>query len=459
MCRVRACLCPCPIYVPIILASIVISLMLSTPPVLANFDIITFCANHETSDLLLLGDDELLDTISKKAFDYFWHEANPYNGLIPFSGAKGSPCSIKVVGLGLSAIPVGIERGWISREEGYERAFTTLSTFSSDRIQRENGFFYQLLDMDEGTRFEMSRVSSMDTCILVAGALFIGEFFSETVVQDLAYDLYSNVNWQWMMNEGETLAKHWAPESGFSKERWDSFDESLLMYVLAMGSPTYPLPASTWHEIQRPVRENYIFTREESLASYILPHMWLDLRGKQDFYANYWNNVAFAARYNRIFSMLMQNESKAKTKDTWGISECQGPTGYRLYGASAANYDGTFAPYAAIGCIAFSPSTSMRAIRRTLQEHGDRIWGRYGFTSGFSADRSWWSVTYHGVDQGITLLMIENYRTGLIWKHIAGIPPVQSGLCHAQFSESEISDAVTPVYLAEVEGKHYSWHL
>jgi hypothetical protein len=455
--RVRVWLCSYVIYMPVILASMVISLMLSISPVFANPTTTTSCAKDEASGLVLLDDDKLLDTISKKAFDYFWHEANPHNGLIPYCSAADSPCSVAVVGLGLTAIPVGIERGWISREEGFERAYTTLSTLRSDSIQRENGFFYQLLDMDEGSRFRMSKVSSIDTAILIAGALFTGEFFSQTVIQDLSHHLYATVNWQWMMNRGDTLAKGWTPETGFSKERWDSFGESLLMYILAMGSPTHPIPASTWHKIRRPVRENYIFTPEESLASYILPHIWLDLRGKEDFYANYWNNVVFAARYNRIYSMLKRNESKTYTKDIWGISECQGPTGYRVYGASSANYDGTFTPYAAIGCIPFSSSTAMQAIRETLSEHGDRIWGKYGFTSGFNVDRSWWSTRYHGIGLGITLLMIENYRTGFIWKYIACIPLIQSGLHHAQFCTSRLCEAITPVYLAEVEGKHYSW--
>ncbi|HXL04285.1 MAG TPA: glucoamylase family protein [Bacillota bacterium] len=444
-------------YVQAILVFIAISLIIPTRSVLANFAPVASFRNHEASKLVLLDDDELLDFISKRAFDYFWHEANPHNGLIPYCNAADSPCSVAVVGLGLTAIPVGIERGWISREEGYQRAVTTLSTLRSDSSLRENGFFYQLLDMDECSRFKMSKASSIDTTILIAGALFIGEFFSQTVIQDMAYDLYDAVNWQWMMNHGETLTKSWTPEAGFSKERWDSFDESLLMYILAMGSPTYPIPASTWHKIRRPVRENYIFAPEESLASYILPHIWLDLRGKEDFYANYWNNAEFAARYNRIYSMLKQNKSKSYTKDIWGLSECEGPKGYQVYGASASNYDGTFAPYATIGCIPFSSSASMQTIRGILRDHGDSIWGKYGFFSGFNLDRSWWSATYHGIGQGICLLMIENYRTGLIWKHIAHIPPIQRGLRYAEFRASKISEALTPAYTAEVEGKHPLW--
>ncbi len=442
---------------PVILAFIVISLTSVTASVLAGPKHITPGENHLASRLLLMDDEELLSIISKKAFDYFWHEANPHNGLIPYSCAEDSPCSIAAVGLGLSAIPVGIERGWISREEGYGRIVTTLSTLSSDRIQRTNGFFYQLLDMNEGIRFQKSKVSSMDTCILIAGALFAGEFFSQTAVQDLAYELYSAVNWQWMMNHGETLARNWTPESGFEDARWDSFDESLLMYILAMGSPTYPVPASIWHRIRRPVRGNYIFVPHESLTSYIFPHIWLNLKAREDYYANYWNNVVSAARYNRIYSMLRSCESKTHTRDLWGLGPCEGPKGYQVYGASADYYHGVFAPYASIGCIPFSPFASMQAAREILKKHGDRIWGKYGFTSGFKADGKWWSETYHGISVGLILLMIENYRTGLVWKYVACNEQIQAGLNRAEFCTSKIYQAVTPVYLGEVKDKHYSW--
>ncbi len=415
--------------------------------------------NHIASPLLLMDDDELLSVISRKAFDYFWHETNPHNGLTPCCNEATSPYSTAAVGMGLAAVPVGIQRGWISREEGYDRIVTTLSTLSSDRIQRTCGFFCQLLDMNEGTRIPDSKVSSMDTCILITGALFAGEFFSQTPVQDLAYDLYSAVNWQWMMNGGETLARYWTPESGFKEERWDSFDESILMYILAMGSPTYPIPASTWHKVRRPVRGNYICVPEESLVSYILPHVWLYLEGKEDFYSNYWNNVVSAARYNRIYSMLRSSESGTYTKDLWGLSECEGPKGYQIHGASAGYYHGVFSPYASIGCMPFSPCDSMQAVREMLKRHGDRIWGKYGFTSGFSADGTWWSGTHYGIAEGIVLLMIENYRTGLVWKHTTCNEWIQTGLNHAEFSVSETYQAVTPAYLARVKDKHYSWGL
>lgn len=445
------------LHMPVVLAFTVIIMISVTPSVIAFIEDTARSEHHLTSRLLLMDDDELLSIVSEKAFDYLWHEANPHNGLVPYSSEEGSPCSIAAVGLGLTAIPIGIERGWISREEGYAKIVTTLSTLRSDRVQRTNGFFFELLDMNEGIRFQESKVSSMDTCLLIAGALFAGEFFSGTAVQELAYELYCAVDWPWMMNQGKTLAKSWTPESGFGDARWDSLNESLLMYILAMGSSTYPVPASTWHEIKRPVRENYIFVPQENLISYVLPHVWLNLKGKEDYYANYWNNVVSAARYNRIYSMLRSFESKTYTKDLWGLGQCEGPKGYQVYGASDNRYHGVFAPCASIGCMPFSPDASLQAARETLKKHGDHVWGKYGFTSGFKADGKWWSRTYHGTCAGLILLMIENYRTGLVWKHMACNEQIQSGLSLAEFSTSRLRQAVTPVYLGETKEKHYSW--
>lgn len=436
---------------------IIVNLTLFTPIVLANLKHMIPALDSKAPRVLLSDDDEFLNIISKKAFNYFWNEANPDTGLIPYNNTADSPCSVAVVGFGLTAIPVGMERGWISREEGYNRVLTTLRTLASDNVQRKHGFFYELLDMKSCKRFKKSTISSMDTCILMSGILFVGEFFPGTVIRNLANKLYTSVDWQWMGDGKTTLAKNWTPESGFSTERWDSFDESLLMYVLALGSPTYPLPAQIWDEIRRPVRENYISVPKEDFSSYVLPHVWLNLRGKEDYYANYWNNVLIAARYNRIYSILNHNESKVRNPDIWGLSKCEGVNGYRVYGASAGNHDDTFTPYAPISCIPFIPDKSIQAIRAILMEHGGDLWGEYGFTSGYTWNGTWHSGTHYGIDEGMAVLMIENYRTGFVWKYLTSNNFIQAGLDRIGFRASKMKEAVTPIYLSETEGKHYQW--
>lgn len=405
----------------------------------------------EVAGLLEMEEDDFLEAISRKTFDYFWYEANPSNGLIKDRSTKDSPCSIAAVGFGLTAIPVAIERGWITKEEGYERVLTTLKTFSSGGVEGKNGFFYHFVDMSEGRRFGDSELSSVDTALFIAGALFAGEYFKGTEVEALATKLYESVNWQWMLNEGDSLAMGWKPEGGFLSARWNSFNECLIMYVLAIGSPTYPIPASTWDNIFRPVNDNYISLPSESLFVYQYPLIWLDLRDEVDKYANYWNNAAVATRLNRLFAVLRRFNYKSYDMDIWGLSACDGPSGYKAYGASEGNHDGTIAPYAPIGSLPITPDISLRAAKAMLKEHGPLIWGRYGFVSGFNIDQNWYSDQHVGIDQGVILLMIENYRSGLVWKYFMQNAAVKRAMGLIGFRQEASEYAVTPWYLEEFE--------
>jgi hypothetical protein len=290
---------------------------------------------------------------------YFWNEANPANGLIRDRSTKDSPCSIAAVGFGLSAIPVGIERGWITRDEGYERTLTTLKTFANGGVEGKNGFYYHFVDMSEGRRFGDCEISSIDTALFLAGALTAGQYFAGTEVEALANKVYEAADWQWMMNEGDTLSMGWKPEIGFLSARWNSFNEGLLAYVLAIGSPTYPIPASAWDCIFRPVNENYISLPQETLFVYQYPAAWVDFRNKEDSYANYFNNAATATRMNRLFAVLRRFNYSTYDMDIWGLSACDGPAGYKAYGASEGNHDGTVAPYASIASMPFTPGLSV----------------------------------------------------------------------------------------------------
>lgn len=407
---------------------------------------------QEVAGLIAMNDDALLDAVSRKTFDYFWHEANPKNGLIKDRSTRDSPCSIAAVGFGLTAIPTGIERGWITREAGYERTLTTLKTFIGGGVEGKNGFFYHFVDMQDGRRFGDSEISSIDTALLVAGAVFAGEYFKGTEVERLARKLYESVNWQWMMNDGETLSMGWKPEGGFLSARWNSFNESLLMYILAIGSSTYPIPAAAWDGIFRPVNDNYISLPQESLFVYQYPHAWVDFRNKEDRYANYWNNSVVATRMNRLFCVLRRFTYKTYDMDVWGLSACDGPAGYKAYGASEGNHDGTVAPYASIASLPFTPELSTAAMRSMLEKHGPLIWGKYGFVSGFNVDQNWYSDQFVGIDQGDILLMIENHRSGFVWKYFMQNAAVKLGMAKVGFKDREAAEyAVTPGYMAAFE--------
>ncbi|AZR73764.1 hypothetical protein BBF96_10430 [Anoxybacter fermentans] len=405
----------------------------------------------EVASLLKMDTEDLLNAVSKKTFDYFWLEANPENGLIKDRSTEDSPCSIAAVGFGLTAIPVGIERGWISRVEGFERILTTLRTFAEGGVEGKNGFFYHFVDMKTGRRVGNSELSSIDTAIFIAGALFAGEYFKGTIIERLAQQLYEDVNWQWMMNDGDTLAMGWKPEAGFLNARWDSFNEGLLAYILAIGSPTYPIPAESWDAIYRPVNDNYINLPMEVLFVYQYPHIWIDFRDKEDKYANYWNNSVIATRINRLFAVLNRYNYKSYDLNIWGISASDGPAGYKAYGASEGNHDGTIAPYASIASMPFTPELSIAAMKEMLKKYGPLIWGKYGFVSAFNVDQNWFSDQHIGIDQGDILLMIENYRTGFVWKYFMQNESIQRALDKIGFVEKKADYAVTPGYQAEFE--------
>jgi len=411
----------------------------------------------EVEGLLALSDDALLEDLSERTFAYFWEQANPDNGLIKDRSTEDSASSIAAVGFGLSSIPIAIERGWITREEGYARTLTTLQTFADGGVEGERGFFYHFVDMATGRRAGGSELSSIDTALFIAGALTAGEYFPDTEVATLADTLYRAVDWAWMQGEdGGLVRMGWTPEGGFLDARWGAgFDEGLLLYILAIGSPTHPVPADLWDEIARPVREDfsgepYIYLAAEPLFIYQYPLAWLDLRDKEDYYANYPNNTARACARNAAFSEALADEYATYQGGVWGLSASDGPTGYKAYGAAEGNHDGTIAPYASIACLPFTEELAWESLRAMLEKYKSLVWGDYGFVSALNEDKLWYSHEYIGIDQGDILLMIENYRTGQVWDLFMQNERVQGTLETVGFTPREADYAVTPAYLEDV---------
>lgn len=403
----------------------------------------------EVDALLAMDDSVLLDAIARESFDFFWLEANPENGLIRDRSRADSPASIAAVGFGLSAITIGVDRGWISHEEGYERALTTLETFANGGVQGEHGFFYHFVDMETGERAWSSEVSSIDSTLFIVGALTAGQYFAGTEVETLANQLYEQMDWQWFMAGRSTISMAWKPETGFLSAYWNHFDESLLLYVMAIASPTHPAPVSMWDEMDRPVyvTGEYIYLSGEPLFVYQYPLAYLDLRNQEDAYANYFNNTTRACERNRQFSADHVSEFATYENGVWGLSASDGPHGYRAYGASLGDHDGTIAPYASISCLPFTPEASMESIRAMLNTYGADVWGEYGFVSAINASEDWYSTEHIGIDQGDMLLMIANYQDEFVWNLFMQNQHVQEALVEIGFVPSEGDYAVTPAYL------------
>ncbi len=371
-----------------------------------------------------LTDKELLEVVQKAAFYFFWNEADPKTGLIKdrckaFTKADFPAASIASVGFGLTAICLADNKGWISHEKAYERVFNTLK-FLKDGVENEHGFYYHMINMKDYSRWDDIELSSIDTALLLAGVIFAGEYFKETEIKKLADEIYERVDWPWMLNRGKTLSMGWKPESGFLPYHWSHYNELMILYILAIGSPTHPIPAECWRAWQRAPLHHYKgckFFGATALFTHQYSHIWVDFRNKNDRFADYFKNSIMATKANRQWCIDNSKKSKTYGPDSWGLTACDGPDGYKAYGAPYGTNDGTVAPTASIGSFVFTPKLSMSAIRYMYENYKDRIWGRYGFVDSYNWDRNWVATYYIGIDQGPIVLMIENHHSGFVWKY------------------------------------------
>ncbi|MDP3921463.1 MAG: glucoamylase family protein [Candidatus Omnitrophota bacterium] len=374
--------------------------------------------------LMGLSDAELLETIERKAFDYFVYERDSKTGLVKDKahnfqrGATKSTSSIAATGFALTAYGVGVQNGWMDISTAREMTRRTLHFFLHNAAS-ERGFFYHFLNMETGERARRSELSPIDTALFLAGALYAAEYYDDQEIRDLATQLYERVDWAWMLHGELTLAKAWSPETGFEKYRWDSYDEAMIMYLLAIGSPTHPLPAESWQAVARPVGSygGYRVIQMPPLFTHQYSHIWIDFRNKNDGYADYFQNSVNATLANRAFCIKESAKFSSYGATSWGLTASDGPFGYRAFGAPPgwAEHNGTIAPTGCGGSIVFTPEESIACLRHFYEDLGESLWGMYGFSDAFNLDKNWFSRDVLGIDQGTLLLMIENYRSGHVW--------------------------------------------
>jgi len=281
-----------------------------------NRKIINCCAGFLSLALLLcpltpLEAEEaeptlLLDEIQNRAFHFFWNEANPQNGLVKdradnFGRDNYKHASIASVGFALAALPIAIERNWISRRNALERVLVTLDFFLH-RIREEHGFFFHFVGLKSGKRVWRSELSSIDTALFLAGAIVAREYFKDPTISQMVDAIYDRIDFQWMMNGGPTLTMGWKPESGFLKHRWSDFNEGILLTLLAMGSRTYPIPPEAWDHVTRRkgVYDEIVVIQSPPLFTHQYPHLFIDFRNKHDNYADYFENSINATLANRL---------------------------------------------------------------------------------------------------------------------------------------------------------------
>lgn len=375
-------------------------------------------------------DEAFLDKLQYDSLLYFAKEANPENGLVKDSSRPGAPCSVAAVGFSLTAMCIGESRGWIDRDKAYERVIRTLRAFR-DEIPNEHGFFYHFLDMRTGSRTWNSELSSIDTALFLAGALFAGEYYKGTEAEKIANEIYERVDWPWMMNGRPIVCMGWRPDSGFLWYYWDSYSEAMILYALAIGSPTHPISKESWRAWKRP-KDYYdgydvVYCTTGSLFTYQYSHAWIDFRRLYDGDINYFENSVSATKANKEFCADNAKDYETYNENSWGLTASIGPDGYRGYGAKPGEgfNDGTIAPCGMAGSIVFDPKSALNGLKYLYDNHKSFLYGKYGFKDAFNLDKDWWAEEHLAIDVGITLIMIENFRSGLVWEKFMKIPAIK----------------------------------
>jgi hypothetical protein len=429
--------------------------------------------------------DTKLEVLQRLTFEYFQNETNPENGLVPDSTREGAPCSIAATGFALAAYPVGVERGFITRSAGIKRTLATLRFFWTSSHGPEpdatgyKGFYYHFLDMKTGRRTWNCELSTIDSAFLIVGALTAAEYFNhdtkdEQEIRTLAYAIYARADWQWAQNRGvnrvpqggssdmDAVTHGWRPESGFIKYRWLGYNEALILYVLGLASPTHPLPEESYQAWTSTYNWKKLYGFEFLYAGPLfvhqLSHMWIDFRGIQDEYmrnkaTDYFENSRRATYIQQQYAIRNPRGFKGYGEYIWGLTASDGPGpasmkvegklrrfhDYRARGVPNGPDDGTLAPWAVIASLPFAPEIVLPSIQY-FDETFPEMTSKYGFKCSFNPTFSsplgerWISKGYYGLDQGPIVLMIENYRSGFLWRLMRSCPYIIDGLRRAGFS-------------------------
>ncbi len=388
-------------------------------------------------------DDQLLDDMQRLNCCYFWEQASPETGLVKDRCNARKPASdnsvvasIAATGFGLTALCIADLRGFISHSQARARVITTLK-FLSEKLVHHRGFFYHFANITTGERVWESEVSSVDTAILLCGILTCRTHFRDTEITLLAHSISNRVEWTWLSEDTLLLPHGWMPEVGFLPYRWDYYNEMMMMYLLGLGSPTYPLRPEAWDAWKRTTFE-YEGLRYIGSFAPLFVHQysqaWFDFRGKRDRYTDYFQNSVTATEVHRRFCIELGTQFSDYSADLWGITASDSDHGYVVWGGppGIGQIDGTVAPAAAGGSLPFLPQEAVRVLR-TIRDRYPKAWCGYGFVDALNPLKNWFDTDVVGIDVGISLVMAENARTGYIWKAFMQNPEAQRGMERAGF--------------------------
>jgi hypothetical protein len=417
-------------------------------------------------------DELLLDRWQRAAFGYFVQAANPANGLVADTSRTGSPVSIAVVGFALAAYPSAVERGWMTRADAVARCLAVLR-FLRDSDQSGSadatgyqGFYYHFLDLRTGARAWRSELSMIDTALLIAGALVASTYFSadtpdESEVREIALGLYRRIDWRWAQGGAATIRQGWKRESGFLHYGWDGYSEAILLYVLALGSPTHAIECDAYHAWTATYQWENLYGYDLLCAAPLFVHQFshafIDFRGLQDRFmrdrgSDYFENSRRATYVQREYARRNPGEFSGYGEHCFGLSAGDGPSderkdvtgerrrlfGYAARGVPYGPDDGTLSCPAVLASLPFAPEIVLPAVRHMTgrypeMQKDEKLASGFNPTLAGPDGRAWVSPGHYGLDQGIVQLMIENHRTELVWRLMRSCPPIARGLGNAGF--------------------------
>ncbi|MEM9665053.1 MAG: glucoamylase family protein [Bacteroidota bacterium] len=446
--------------------------------------------------------DPFLDTLQANTFRWFWETTDNERGLTPDRYPTRTFSSIAAIGFGLTAYGVGVERGYIPRADAVERTLNTLRFFweapqGPEQIGRTGfkGFFYHFLEYDTGTRYRNTELSTIDTALLMGGVLFAREYYTgtdadEVAIRAYADSLFQRIEWDWFRKQEPRVAMGWYPEANFGQAEWEGYNEAMLLYIMALGTPSFELEPGVWDAWTETYEwadyYGYEHVNFEPLFGHQYSHLWIDFRGIQDAYMrgrgiDYFENSRRATLSQRAYAIDNPMDWEGYSADIWGLTACDGPAGgllsykgeerrfftYSARGVSAQRVvdDGTITPTAAGGSIPFAPEETIAALKAMRAQYGDALFTEYGFRDAFNpsftpdnvdlGDRvlgandtwgpdGWFNGDYLGIDQGPILLMAENYRSDFVWETMRKSPYLIRGLKRAGFTGGWLDDEPMP---------------
>ncbi|MFZ0662499.1 MAG: glucoamylase family protein [Acidobacteriaceae bacterium] len=387
--------------------------------------------------------DALLDDLEGRGCDYFYNEVGLKSGLVrdraPATGLSLSRVSsIAATGFGLTALCIAAKRNYLLPSLCEQRVEQTLA-FLLEECPHEHGFLYHFIDLNSGERVFGSEVSSIDTSLLLCGVLTCRQYFAGNArIAALATTFYRRIDWQWMLNGGTSLSMGWLPDQGFLKHRWDIYSELMTMYLMAIGSPTHPIPAGLWDELERPVIEYSGIQYISGVAPLFIhqyAHAWCDFRDKRDLHTNYFTNSIAATRCHQLWCLVLGRKFNWIDQDLWGITASDSRNGYRVWGGppTMGSPNGTLVPCATAGSLPFLPPECSHVLLSMKKDIGEKVYTKYGFVDAFDPKTKWFAQDILGIDQGISVLMAENLRSGFVWQYFMKNPEIVKAMGAVQF--------------------------